>query len=64
MDLWTMKREINEAKEQLRNADKLVKELAPILEGRLIHVSGVTLARLKKELRDFNAHTFQWKDKK
>ena len=62
MDIWQMKREISEAKQVLRNADDVADSIAEILPGRLRHVSGYTLAKLKKELKDFNAHTGQWRD--
>ena len=60
MDIWAMKREINEAKEVLRGADIVAGDIATLLPGRLRHVPGSVLAALKKELRDFNAQTWQW----
>lgn len=62
MNIWQMRREINEAKEVLNNADNVAKDIAPLLVGRLRSCSGFTLEKLKKELRDFNAHTHKWKD--
>ena len=63
MDLWEIRREINRAKSTIRNADDVASDIASILPGRLRHVSLHTLTKLKKELRDFNAHTGTWKDK-
>ena len=63
MDLWDMRREINKAKETLRNADEIAKNIAYVMRGRLRQVDGSTLAALKKELKDFNAHTWTWKEK-
>lgn len=63
MDLWDMRRTINEAKKTIRNADDVADSIASILPGRLRHVSSSTLTALKKELREFNAHTGYWKDK-
>lgn len=62
MDIWQMRREINEAGQVLKNADEVANSIANILPGRLRHVSSYTLAKLKKELKDYNAHTGQWKD--
>ena len=62
MELWEMRREINAAKQTIRNADEIADSIASILPGRLRHVSCGTLEKIKKELRDFNAHTGQWKD--
>lgn len=62
MDIWEMRREINKAKATLRDADDVANQVASLLPGRLRHVSGSTLKQLKMELKDFNAHTFEWKD--
>jgi hypothetical protein len=62
MDIWEMRRNINEAKEVLRNADEIAGLIAAILPGRLRHVPSWILCDMKKELRDFNAHTGNWKE--
>lgn len=63
MDLYDMRREISAARRTLENADEVAQQLAYLLEGRLRHVNQRTLANLKKELRDFNAHTGTWKER-
>ena len=61
MDLHEMRRDINRARMVLNNADSLVNEMAGLIEGKLKHVSPYTLAKIKKELQNFNAHTGRWK---
>lgn len=54
---------IRDAENQLNVADGIAEKLARLLAGRLRKVgSGYLLARLKLELRDFNAHTKTWKE--
>ena len=53
---------IREAMGTMRQADARADDFARILEGRLRKVSPYTLARLKKELSRFNAHTKEWKN--
>lgn len=62
MDIWDMRREIGKAKQTITNADNIADSIARILPGRLRHVSSSTLRELKMELKDFNAHTFKWKE--
>lgn len=62
MNYWDIRRGIAEAKTTLKNADDLATETARIIEGRLRKVSPLVLARLKSELRNFNAKTFEWKN--
>lgn len=50
------------AKQTMASADRMAQELGSLLRGRLRKVSGYVLEDLKKELRDFNAHTRNWKD--
>ena len=57
-----MRSEINEARQTIINADELANSIADILPGRLKHVSSYTLKQLKMELKNFNAHTCEWKD--
>ena len=63
MSLYDMRKEISAARRTLENADEVAQQLAYLLEGRLRHVDQWTLASLKKELKDFNAHTGTWKEK-
>lgn len=53
---------VDRAKYTLDNADDVASDLARLLQGRLRHVSPYILKKLKKELRDFNMHTGNWKD--
>lgn len=55
---------IDDAEVQIRLADTFVAQMAKFICWRLRggNVSGRVLAALKRELRDFNAHTKQWKD--
>ena len=55
---------LREAKETMKNADCIANQAAELLEGRLCHVSVYRLARLKRELRDFNIHTKSWREDK
>ena len=55
-----MRAAVNEARELNRAVDAQANALADLLEGRLQHVSNSRLARLKRELRDFNIHTGRW----
>lgn len=62
MLLFEMRQATDEAKTILSRADFCASELAIVLRGRLRHVSSTyTLSELKKELKDFNAHTGEWK---
>ncbi len=60
--MWEMKRTINEARSTLENANKVAREIAPLLRGRLRYCNHSDLAALKKELRDYNIHTGAWKE--
>jgi hypothetical protein len=63
MSLHEMRNEISEARRTLENADEVAQQIAYVLEGRLRQVNGSALASLKKELKDFNANTWTWKEK-
>lgn len=57
-----MRQAVQEAKNTLDAADSVADDLARMLIGRLHRVqSSYTLAKLKRELRDFNMHTSSWK---
>jgi hypothetical protein len=61
---WEQMREAYlSAKETIRAADSAVDDMARMCVGRLQKSvrSNVTLEALKKELRDFNIQTGQWK---
>jgi len=53
---------ITSATHTLRLGDRMASRLASILVGRLRCVESIhALKKLKMELRDFNAHTGEWK---
>lgn len=54
---------VQEAEHTMRVVDRLACKMARMLIGRLRRVDNQwTLAKLKKELNSFNAHTGCWKD--
>jgi hypothetical protein len=61
MDIDDMMRAVNDAELTLRRADRTAETRARLLPGRLRNVNRYTLEKLKRELRDFNAHTGKWK---
>ena len=54
-----------EARRTLRQADQVARNLACFLRGRLrlAEVDTFTLETMKRELRDFNLTTQEWKEK-
>lgn len=50
------------ARDTMDQADSVADSMAAMLVGRLDKCSGHTLAKLKRELRDFNIQTYKWKD--
>lgn len=56
-----MRRAVQESKEIMRAADVVAGDAARLIVGRLRHCSSGTLEQLKRELRDFNMQTGQWK---
>ena len=50
------------ARATMDQADSVANSMAGMLVGRLHKCSGYTLAKLKRELRDFNIQTHKWKD--
>lgn len=52
---------VDRAKLQMRAADACADDMARILRGRLRHVRPWNLEALKRELREFNMHTKEWK---
>lgn len=59
--LYEMERAIADASATISNADTLATRMAGMIRRRLRHVPSYILKDLKKELRDFNIHTGQWK---
>jgi len=58
---FDIKDKVDEAKRTLSYADDMADQMARFLKGRLRHCDGYVLADLKRELRDFNAHTKTWR---
>lgn len=59
-----IRRAVSDARQQLLAADETATDLARLLDGRLHHVKSIDiLAKLKKQLKDFNMHTGKWMDK-
>lgn len=57
-----MRRAVESAEMQLRAADRASTDMARLLRGRLRKVdSPHVLAELKRELKDFNIQTKEWK---
>jgi hypothetical protein len=52
---------LEDAKKTMERADDAANTFARTLVGRLRKVSRSTLAQLKRELRDFNIQTKEWK---
>lgn len=62
MSAWdTMRAAIAEAKGVLTATDNLIWQMGQLLCGRLRQCHADTLVKLKRELRDFDAHTKRWK---
>lgn len=53
----------NDGKQAIRQGDSVARQMAEMLTGRLrkANVNYSVLTALKKELRDFNIHTGEWK---
>ena len=63
MRLHEMRREINEARSTIENAEIVAGQLAGILNGRLRSIPDHLAANLKRQLQDFNITTGKWKNK-
>lgn len=59
-----MRAAMNEARRVMNAADEYADQAARICVGRLRRVDAGTLRALKRELRDFNIHTGEWKGDK
>lgn len=57
-----MRKVVSEAEITLCAADNMASDMAIILCGRLREVEWWVVRDLKKELKNFNAHTNQWKN--
>jgi hypothetical protein len=57
-----MREVIEEARATLRAADDIAEEMAILLRGRLRRCDPLTMAELKRELKQFNASTCTWKE--
>ena len=68
MNYQEMRQAIQSAKTTLNVADAAAEDLARMLVGRLraaskYHTGAIAVAKLKRELRDFNLHTMTWREK-
>lgn len=63
MNIDDMRAAVREAKATLQRTDNMVEPLAEMVVGRLRHCSDWTLRKLKRELRDYNPHTKQWRQR-
>lgn len=64
MDIYEMRRDVRQAKETIRNAESLSCDLISFLadNGRIRNGNAGDLAKMKAQLKDFNAHTGKWRD--
>ena len=55
-----------EAEKSIKAAKKATRQAADLIKGRLRSddVPGWVLNELKAELRDWNMHTYQWRERK
>lgn len=53
-----------DARRTINRSDEVARGVARLLAGRLrvADIPKTVCATLKRELRDFNMHTFQWKE--
>ena len=62
---YEIRQQVQKAEATIRQANELASELARLLDGRCQHVKDwagrCALARIKKQLGDFNAQTKTWK---
>jgi len=62
MNFNEMIESIEDAEHTLRCADALTNKIAKLLIGRLRKVTGYNILRsLKRELKNYNAHSGEWK---
>jgi hypothetical protein len=55
-----------EAEQTIARADKATRHVARLIQGRLraSGIPGYVLEELKRELRDYNMHTGEWRERK
>lgn len=53
---------VSDAQDTLNAADRMVKQIAWLMQGRLRQVPSHVLKALKRELNDFNGRTGEWKN--
>lgn len=58
-----MRAAVRDVEMTMSAADTVACQLAPLLAGRLRNCHARDVARLKRELRDFNIHTGTWRDR-
>jgi hypothetical protein len=56
-----MNKAMGDAKAAFKRADNVANEMARLMVGRLRKCNPSTLRRLKRELRDFNMTTGEWR---
>lgn len=61
MTLEEMESAIRDAELVLKRADYATSLMARVIRGRLRHADRWVVADLKRELRDYNIHTSEWK---
>ena len=62
LTLYEINSSINDARRTIENADESTERMCRLIIGRLKHVnSPYLLKQIKKELRDYNMHTGEWK---
>jgi hypothetical protein len=62
MDAYKAVSEVVEEAKRIDSARRInARHMAKLLRGHLQHADADDLAALKKELRDFNIHTGNWK---
>jgi len=61
VSLYDIEQAVLEANRQLNRVRDNASSMVDLITGNLRHVPAYKLKRLKKELRDFNMHTGEWK---
>lgn len=55
---------VDDAKNTLSRADRMVEQIGYLLPDRLRLMSPLSLVKMKRELQDFDSRTQRWKEKK
>lgn len=61
MDYDEMKKALSGAARVMSLADSFASDMARLLVGRLRGVNSSLLIKLKRELKDYNMHTREWR---